>query len=82
MEWVVVTVVIALVGFVATIVKPVVSLTRSITELTVVVKGLRSDMDDMREHSRETHQKLWDHNEVQDEHLADHERRIGILENK
>ena len=39
MEWTTVTVIIALVGLGAAIIKPIVSLTRSITELTIQVKG-------------------------------------------
>lgn len=81
-EWGVVGVIIALVGLGAAIIKPVVSLTRSITQLTVVVEGLRADMDEQRKHSRESHQKLWAHNESQDKELEDHERRIGVLEAK
>lgn len=82
MEWTVVTVIAALVGLGASIIKPIVSLTRSITQLTVVVEGLRADMDEQREHSRVSHQKLWEHNGEQDRCLAEHERRIGLLEQK
>jgi len=82
MEWTVVTVIIAVVGLGATVIKPIVSLTRSITRLTVVVEGLRADMDEQRVHSRDCRRKLWEHNGEQDERLADHERRIGILEQK
>lgn len=82
MEWTTVTVIIALVGLGAAVVRPIVALTRSITELTVVVKDLRQDMDQLREHSRQSHKKLWEHNGVQDERLADHEHRIGTLERK
>ena len=82
MEWTTVTVIIALVGLGAAVVKPIVSLTRSITELTVVVKGLRRDMDEQREHSRQSHRHLWEHNSMQDKRLEEHERRIGTLEMK
>lgn len=80
MEWTTVSVIIALVGLGAAVVKPIVALTRSITELTVVVRDLRQDMEQMQEHSRQSHKKLWEHNGVQDARLADHERRIGTLE--
>lgn len=82
MEWTTVTVIISLVGLGAAVVKPIVALTRSITELTVVVKDLRQDVEELREHSRQSHKKLWEHNGVQDERLAQHERRIGTLELK
>lgn len=82
MEWTTVTVIIALVGLGAAIIKPIVSLTRSITELTIQVKGLRTDMDKQTEHNREIHKRLWVHNGEQDGRLDDHERRIGSLEHK
>ena len=82
MEWTTVTVIIALVGLGAAIIKPIVSLTRSITELTIQVKGLRTDMDKQTEHNREIHKRLWDHNDEQDDRLDDQERRIGSQEHK
>ena len=82
MEWTTVTVIIALVGLGAAIIKPIVSLTRSITELTIQVKGLRTDMDTQTENNRVIHIRLWDHNDEQDGRLVDHERRIGSLDLK
>ena len=81
-EWGVVGVIIALVGLGASVIKPVVSLTKAITQLTVVVEGLKADMDNQRQYSRESHKELWDHNTAQDKELEDHERRIGVLEAK
>lgn len=52
MEWTVVTVLIALVGFVAALVKPIVTLTRAITTLTVTVDELKADFE---AHSQSTH---------------------------
>lgn len=80
MEWTVVGVIIALVGLGASVIKPVVTLTRSITELTVVVERLEGELSKQAEHSRESHKRLWDKNEEQDDRLEDHERRIGSLE--
>lgn len=80
MEWTTVTVIIALVGLGAAVIKPIVSLTQSITRLTVVVERLERELDDQSEHSRESHKRLWDHNEEQDNRLDDHERRIHDME--
>ena len=80
MEWTTVTVIIALVGLGAAVIKPIVSLTQSITKLTVVVERLLRELDDQSEHSRESHKRLWDHNEEQDNRLDDHERRIHDME--
>ena len=77
-EWDVIGVIIALVG----LGKPVVSLTKAIAQLTVVVEGLKTDLDNQRKYSRESHKELRDHNIAQDKELEDHERRIGVLEAK
>lgn len=80
MEWTTITVIISLVGLGAAVIKPIVSLTQSITKLTVVVERLERELDDQSEHSRESHKRLWDHNEEQDNRLDDHERRIHDME--
>ena len=82
MEWTAVTVLIALFGFVATLLKPIVSLTRSITSLTVVVERLEAELRNQEEHSREGRRRLWEHNDEQDRRLDDHEQRLGKLEDK
>ena len=80
MEWTTITVIISLVGLGAAVIKPIVSLTQSITKLTVVVERLERELDEQNEHSRESHKRLWDHNEEQDNRLDDHERRIHDME--
>ena len=82
MEWTTITVIISLVGLGAAVIKPIVSLTQSITKLTVVVERLERELDEQSEHSRESHRRLWDHNEEQDNRLDDHERRIYDMEHK
>ena len=79
-EWGVVGVIVTLVGLIATLIKPIISLTRSITELTVVVRDLKSDMDEHRVHSHDSHKRMWEHNDRQDKQLSDHEHRISTLE--
>jgi uncharacterized protein YoxC len=82
MEWTTVTVIIALVGLIATFVKVAASLTKTLTELTVTVRALRSDLATQRTSSHESHKRLWDHNAKQDVKIEDHEKRIYILEQK
>lgn len=79
-EWGVVGVLIALVGLIAAIVKPMISLTKSITELSVVVRGLRTDMDSQQSRAHETHKALWEKESEQDTRLENHETRIKHLE--
>lgn len=80
MEWTTVTVIIALVGLGAAIIRPIVSLTQSITKLTVVVEGMSAELKQQKQHTKESHQRIWTHNDEQDKTLEDHERRIGNLE--
>lgn len=82
MEWTVVTVLIALVGFGAAIIKPIVSLTRAITTLTVTVDNLQGDVEDIVTRNTESHARLWSKNTEQDEKLQDHEIRIHTLEER
>ena len=82
MEWQVFGVIVALVGFVAAIVAPIIRLNASITKLTVTVDRLVKDMDEQHRHSRDAHEKLWDHQNEQDEKLVNHEIRITKLENR
>ena len=81
-EWGVVGVIVALVGLGAAIIKPVVSLTQSITKLTVVVQTLQENMSELTTKNSHSHARIWDHNEEQDARIEDHERRIGTLENR
>lgn len=75
-EWGVLGVIIAVAGFLATVITPIINLTKSITKLTVVVENLAKDM----ESQRSTTKRLWGHNEEQDARLNDHETRIQLLE--
>ena len=79
-EWGVVGVVIALVGLLATVIKPAIRLTEATTKLTVMVGELRRDMDEQSTQSKLSHQKLWDKNNKQDEIIQNHEVRIAKLE--
>lgn len=75
-EWAVFGVLVAVAGFLAVVVPPIVNLTKSITRLTVVVDNLSKDM----ELQRKSNSKLWAHNDEQDGRLNDHETRLQLLE--
>ena len=75
-------VLIALVGLGASIIKPIVTLTQSITKLTVVVEQVERELAQQAAHSQESHKRLWAHNDAQDQLLDDHEKRISILEHR
>lgn len=71
MEWIVVTVIIALVGLFMTVGKPVINLNSSITRLQDAIDELRGDI-----------KVLTNRTDNQEERLQDHETRISILEEK
>ena len=79
-EWEVFGVITALIAFAVAVVKPIINLTQSITKLTVVVDKLSSDVDTQKKQSITSHEKLWAHNDEQDEKINDHEKRIYALE--
>ena len=74
-EWGVVGVLIALAGFLSLIIKPVISLTKSITELNGNVKLFQS----MFSQNDEEHDRLWKHNDVQDAKIEDHDRKLASM---
>lgn len=82
MEWQVFGVIAALTAFVAAIVAPIIRLNASITKLTVTVERLVKDMDAQSRRSHDAHERLWEHQNEQDEKLTNHEIRITKLENR
>lgn len=87
MEWTTVTVIIALVGMIVTVTTPLIKLNSSITRLTVILDNIKADLEDQKKalsaqkaESRESHRRLWAHNDEQDNTLNDHETRIRVLE--
>ena len=82
MEWQVVTVIIALSGFAISIITPIIKLTNSITTLTVTLKQVDNRLTAQEQSSKNSHKRLGEKNEEQDEKLNDHERRITLIERK
>ncbi len=82
MEWEILTVIIALVGLVATVTKPIMKLTNTITQLNDTCQTLEERMEKFEHHNHDSHVKIWAHNDKQDEQLTNHENRISILEER
>lgn len=82
MEWTAVTVLIAIAGLFVTVGKPILNLISSITTLNNTVEGLKKEISELNTKNSASHQRLWDHNDEQDERLADHETRIHDLEQR
>ena len=88
-EWGVVVVIVTLVGLAAAIIKPIVQLNTNIVKLTDAVEGLKNAHTKMEADNEGEHKKLHERinhrkkeNEELDDRVADHQRRIGILEQK
>ena len=86
-EWTVVLVLISLVGLFMTVGKPIISLNNNITLLRAdiqqnskEIEEQKSELQKQREYAKESHRRIWDHNDEQDKILGDHETRIAILE--
>lgn len=87
MEWTVVTALVVIIGLFATVGKPIINLNSNIVKLNVSLESLNKradkqehDLDEQKKEAHESHTRLWDHNDIQDKQLADHERRIDLLE--
>lgn len=87
MEWTTVTVIIALVGLIVTVTTPLIRLNSNITRLNVVLDSIKAELEEQKKalsaqkvDSRESHRRLWAHNDEQDNTLNDHEARIRVLE--
>ena len=79
-EWGVFGVIVTLIGFAAAIIKPIVTLNTSITTLRNAIDALGKELEKQNEENRDSHDRLWRHNDKQDDMLNDHEKRITILE--
>ena len=61
MEWEIVTVMIALLGLIATVTKPIMNLTNTITKLNDTCEHLESKMEKFENHNHDSHVRLWNH---------------------
>lgn len=80
MEWTVVTVIIALVGLFAAVGAPIIRQTRTMTKLDSTMENLSDKLVQLESKNADSHRRIWEHNEKQDETLQDHEIRIVKLE--
>ena len=72
-EWGVITVIIALIGLVTTVAKPLLNLNTSIVKLTSKLEGMTEDLHDLTERNAKSHDRMW-------KKLDEHETRINDLE--
>ena len=79
-EWGVVGVIVVLIGLIASIIKPILSLNTSIVKLTTRMDQFNGNLSDINERNIKSHERIWAHNDEQDAIIHDHESRIRILE--
>lgn len=79
-EWGVFLVLVAVVGFLGAVIPPITKLTKAITELTVVVDMLKSDVEALKKRSDEKHAELQAHINEQAAKIIDLETRILLME--
>lgn len=72
----------SILGVGVTVVKPILEVVKTMTELNESIKNLTDKFNIFDIANSEAHKRIWSHNEEQDEKLQDHETRISIIENK
>ena len=82
MTWEIVLGVISLVTVCIAIIRPIVELTKAITNLDASCSELSRRFTVFDEDNAKGHKRIWEHNEEQDKQLQDHELRIHDLERK
>lgn len=64
------------------VVKPMLQVVRSITELNESIKSLAKNFNVFETNNNNSHKRIWEHNDEQDEKIQDHETRIRLIENR
>lgn len=81
-NWDVFLVIVAVVGFIITIMTPILKLNTAITKLIDAVETLKKSFDSMLHSNSKSHERIWSSINEQDDKLEDHEVRIKLLEDK
>jgi uncharacterized membrane protein (DUF106 family) len=79
-EWNIVLVLAELIGLFVLVGKPILTLNKTIVEVNAELKTLKERQNKAETSGHEENEKLWQHNDMQDEKLSDHETRIRVLE--
>ena len=69
-------------GVGVTIVKPILEVVKTMTELNESIKNLTGKVNLFEAANDKAHKRIWDHNDEQDERLQDHEIRIKLIEDR
>jgi len=80
MEWTIVTVLIAIVGFVIAVSTPLIKNTRAMTELTVILSTVSEQIKKMEMENAAEHKDFQEQLDEHDDKIADHETRLTVIE--
>ena len=72
----------SILGLGVMIVKPILEIVKSMTELNESIKNLTEKFKVFDIANSDSHKRIWLHNEGQDEILQDHEIRIKLIEDR
>lgn len=88
-EWQVVGIIVVLVGLVSSIIAPIIKLNGTITRLSMMIEQSIKRMDalektagEIQQHSVESHRRIHDRIDRNEERLHDHDKRITSLEER
>lgn len=81
-QWDVLLAVGEILAFCLMVIPPIVKLNTVITKLSVTVETVQNRFKEQIDKNAKSHDKIWDKEKEQDKQLADHERRIFLLENE
>ena len=80
MTWEIFLGIVALIGFIITVMTPIIKLNTSITKLNIALEALQTSMNKIDNDNTESHRRIWNHNDSQDALIDDHEKRISNIE--
>lgn len=81
-DWDIVKDIVVLAGLIMTVTTPLLKLNTSITQLKALLDSVAKQVQENDKSNSESHKRLWEHNEEQDETLQRHEQRLHDLDGK
>lgn len=81
-DWDIVKDIVLLAGLIITVTTPLLKLNTSITQLKALLDSVAKQVQENDKSNSASHERLWEHNEEQDETLQRHEQRLHDLDGK
>ena len=81
-DWDIVKDIVVLAGLIMTVTTPLLKLNTSITQLKALLDSVAKQVQENDKSNSASHERLWEHNEEQDETLQRHEQRLHDLDGK